>query len=296
MRIIPTALQAHIDAGVTTLCRCWRIERSDGTVLGFTDHDRPLAFDGTSYEPVAGFDASEDVSATGFAVGGLEVFGALSSDRLDPDDLAAGLFDNAEVRVHLVNWSTPSERHLLRVGRLGEVIREDGAFRAEVRGLAASLGEPRGRAFRPTCDADLGDQRCGIDLDDEAFRGFGAVTSAADRRVFTASGLTGFAAGWFDRGRLTWTTGANDGRSAEVKSHRKASGAAVIELWQPMHHDIVAGNDFVVTAGCDKRFATCREKFDNVVNFRGFPHMPGNDFALTYARPGDDNDGGPVVP
>jgi uncharacterized phage protein (TIGR02218 family) len=295
MRPVPTALQAHIDAGVTTLCRCFRIERSDGVVLGFTDHDRPLAFEETDYEPVAGLDASEDVSGTGFAVGGMEVLGALTSDRLDPEDLAAGLFDNAEVSVQLVNWSTPSERYLLRVGRIGEVTREDGSFRAEIRGLAASLDETRGRAFRPTCDADLGDNRCGVDLDDPDFRGAGTVTAAGDRRRFSTSGLGGFDKGWFERGRLAWTSGANQGRAAEVRSHRKEGGEAVIELWQPMYHAIEAGDGFSVTAGCDKRFATCRQKFDNGVNFRGFPHMPGNDFALTYARRGDDNDGGPLV-
>lgn len=295
MRPLPVALQAHLDARVTTLCRCFRIARSDGVALGFTDHDRALSFDGTEYEPADGLDASEDASGTGFAVGGLEVLGALTSDRLDPDDLAAGLFDNAEVRVHLVNWSTPSERYLLRVGRLGEVTREDGAFRAEIRGLAAALDETRGRTFRPTCDADLGDHRCGVDLDDAEFRGTGTVADANDRRRFLTAGLSGFAKGWFERGRLTFTSGANAGLAAEVRAHRKESGEATIELWQPMHHDISAGDGFVVTAGCDKRFSTCRLKFSNGVNFRGFPHMPGNDFALTYARRGDDNDGKPVV-
>lgn len=295
MRPLPAALQAHLDARVTTLCRCFRITRSDGIVLGFTDHDRPLSFDGTEFEPADGLDASEDVSATGFAVGGMEVLGALASDRLDPDDLAAGLFDNAEVSVHLVNWSTPSERYLLRVGRLGEVTREDGTFRAEIRGLAAALDETRGRAFRPTCDADLGDSRCGVDLDDPAYRGTAMVTAANDRRRFTTSGLSDFAKGRFARGRLTWTSGANVGRTAEVRTHRKELGEAVIELWQPMHDAIEAGDGFVVTAGCDKRFSTCREKFANGINFRGFPHMPGNDFALTYARRGESNDGKPVV-
>jgi uncharacterized phage protein (TIGR02218 family) len=63
-----------------------------------------------------------------------------------------------------------------------------------------------------------------------------------------------------------------------------------------MHAAIAAGDTFTVTAGCDKRFSTCRERFDNALNFRGFPHMPGNDFALSYARAGDHNDGGPVIP
>ncbi|HZP20096.1 MAG TPA: DUF2163 domain-containing protein [Bauldia sp.] len=296
MRTIDAGLAAHVAAGTTTLCRCWKLTRSDGAVLGFTDQDRTVSFDATDYEPAQGFDASEETSALGFAVGGMEVSGALSSERLTGEDLAAGLYDNAEVRVFLVNWLAPAERHLLRVGHLGEVTREDGAFRAEIRGLAAALDETRGRIFGHTCDADLGDARCGIDLAAPAFRGAGAVSVANDRRRFAVSGLGEFAAGWFERGRFTWTSGANAGRAAEVRGHRVTGGAVSIELWQPAYHSVVAGDGFTVTAGCDKLFTTCRAKFANAANFRGFPHMPGNDFALTYARPGDRNDGGAIVP
>jgi uncharacterized phage protein (TIGR02218 family) len=295
MRTLSPALAAHIAAGVTTLCRCFRLTRGDGVTLGFTDHDRAVAFDGVTYEPDSGLDAGEETSATGFAVGGLEVLGALTSERLSADDLAAGLYDGAEIAVFLVNWQAPEERHLLRVGRLGEATREDGAFRAEIRGLAALLDQPNGRVFRPACDADLGDHRCGVDLADSAYRGEGTVTAADGRRRLVASGLDGFAAGWFERGRLTWTSGANAGRAIEVRGHRVADGAGEIDLWQPMHGAIAAGDTFVVTAGCDKRFETCRAKFANAENFRGFPHMPGNDFALGYARAGERNDGGVVV-
>ena len=63
-----------------------------------------------------------------------------------------------------------------------------------------------------------------------------------------------------------------------------------------MPEPIAAGDTFVVTAGCDKRFATCRDRFDNVVNFRGFPHIPGNDFVMRYAVPGEPgNDGGSLL-
>ena len=295
MRTIDPGLAAHLAAGVTTLCRCWQVTRSDGSVLGFTDHDRAVSFDGVDHEPESGFDASEDTSATGFAIGGLEAIGALSSERLIAADLAAGLYDNAAVKVFLVNWATPAERHLLRVGHLGEVTREDGTFRAEVRGLAAELDQPNGRVFRHACDADLGDARCGIDLDLAAYRGAGVVVAASGKRRFTAGGLDGFASGWFARGRLAWTSGANAGRAIEVRAHRQVSGVVSFELWQAMIADIATDDAFVVTAGCDKLFATCQAKFDNAVNFRGFPHMPGNDFALGYARAGDGNDGSPVV-
>jgi uncharacterized phage protein (TIGR02218 family) len=296
VRTLDAGLVAHLATGVTTLCRCWKLTLGDGAVQGFTDHDRALTFDGVTYEPESGFDASEETGATGFAVGGLEVLGALSSERLSADDLAAGLYDGAEVRVFLVNWTTPAERHLLRVGHLGEVTREDGTFRAEIRGLAAALDQPQGRLFRHGCDADLGDARCGVNLAAAEFRGEGTVTAATSRRRFVVSGLDDFDAGWFERGRLLWSTGDNAGRAMEVRAHRVLSGDVILELWQPMHFAVGAGDTFVVTAGCDKLFGTCVAKFGNGANFRGFPHMPGNDFALSYARSGDVNDGSPVIP
>ncbi len=295
MRTLSPGLAAHLAGGVTTLCRCWKVTRNDLSVLGFTDHDRALSFDGIDYEPESGFDASEDVSETGFTIGGLEAVGALSSERLTTADLAAGLYDHAEVAVYLVNWTTPDERHLLRVGHLGEVTREDGTFRAEVRGLAAELDQPNGRVFRHSCDADLGDARCGVDLDDAAYRGAGTVIAANGRRRFTASSLGTFADDWFTRGRLVWTSGANAGRAIEVRAHRVTGGGATFELWQAMAGTIATGDAFTVTAGCDKLFATCQAKFSNQENFRGFPHMPGNDFVLSYAVAGDGNDGSPVV-
>lgn len=224
MREIDPGLASHLAAGVTTLCHCWRLTLDDGTVMGFTDHDRTLVFDGVPYEPELGFDASEDTSATGFAVGGLDVIGALNSERLTAADLAAGRYDGAAATAFLVNWSTPVERHLVRAGHLGEVAREDGTFRAEIRGLAAQLDQPNWRVFRPACDADLGDARCGIDLNDPAFRGEGTVTASDGRRRLTASGLGDFDAGWFERGRLLWTGGENAGGPS--KSGRIGSPAA----------------------------------------------------------------------
>lgn len=294
MRTIPPDLAAHLSGDASTTCHCWRLERADGVTLGFTDHDRDLTFDGVTFEAASGLDAGEANAETGLVAGGMEVAGALTSDRLSEADLAAGKFDHARIETYLVNWAAPAERLLLRVGHVGEVLREDGAFRAEIRGLAAALDQPQGRVFRAACDADLGDGRCRVDLDDPAYRGSGAVVAAADGRRFTVSGLDGFAAGWFERGVVHWTSGANDGRRAVVKAQRAGAEGLTIELWSPMTGPILPGDGFTVTAGCDKRFATCREKFANGLNFRGFPHMPGNDFALGYARSGSRNDGGRI--
>lgn len=291
MRQLPDGMQAHLDGGATTLCRCWRLTRNDGAVFGFTDHDRDLAFDATSFEAASGFAAGEMVSSLGLGVDNLDVAGALSSAHLDEDALAAGLFDAARVEIFVVNWADPAQRLRVRAGHLGEVSRTDTAFSAEIRGLAHALNQPQGRLFQYGCDADLGDARCAVDLDDPAYRGAGTVASVYDRASFAADGLDGFAAGWFARGTVTWTSGGNAGLAMEIRSHRLSGALVTLDLWQPMARAIAAGDGFVACAGCDKQFATCREKFANGLNFRGFPHMPGNDFVISYPLPGEGNDG-----
>lgn len=87
MREIPAALALHLGEGVTTLCRCWRLTRRDGFALGFTDHDRDLVVAGQLYAAGSGLEAAEATAELGFAVGGGEVSGALSSPALTEADI-----------------------------------------------------------------------------------------------------------------------------------------------------------------------------------------------------------------
>ena len=292
MRAIPSALQDKLDSGVTTLCRCWLIARNDGVTQGFTDHDENVPLGTVTCLAGSGLSASEATQQLGLAVDSSELSGALSSETLNEDDLAAGRYDAAAVELWLVDWSDPSLSVLLAKGSLGEVKREGSAFTAELRGLSDRLQQDSGRLFTTTCSADLGDARCRIDLSDPAFRGSGVVSEVLATSRFAASGLDAFADGWFAAGKLTFTGGANAGLAVEVKTHNK--GASVtFDLWQVMPQAVAVGDTFTVTAGCDKRFQTCHDKFDNVVNFRGFPHIPGNDFVVSYPLRGEPGlDGG----
>lgn len=283
MKQLPEGMQAHLDSGATTLCWCWRLTRRDETRLGFTDHDRDITFDGTTFEAAAGFTASEMRDSVGLSVDNLEVTSALSSDRLSEADLTAGLYDDARVEIYRVNWTAPEQRVLMRTGSLGEVRRAGLDFTAEVRGLSHYLQQPKGRLYQFTCDADLGDGRCKVQLSNPLYRGEGAIVAVASARRFTVSGLGDFADDWFSRGLLTFTSGAASGQAIEVRTHGKAGDVVTIELWAPARAPLVAEQTFVVTAGCDKHLVTCQEKFANVANFRGFPHMPGNDFVTAFA-------------
>lgn len=289
MRALPAGMQEHLDTGATTLAWCWRVAAADGTVLGFTDHDRTLAFAGTSYRAETGFTGSALTTELGLAIGNLTAEGALQSDALTEADILAGKWDDAAIEIWLVNWQDVSQRVLMTSGNLGEVERADNAFSAEVRGLAHRWHQKRGRVFGATCDTTLGDARCGVDLEGTANRGVGNVLSASGT-VLEVSGLSAFESTWFARGLLTFTSGASAARSFSVATFDTGAMATVVLQEAPVH-SISAGDTFVITAGCDKRFETCRTKFANGVNFRGFPHVPGDGFAALYPSAQSGNTG-----
>lgn len=292
MRALDPNLTAHLASGATTLATCWKISRVDGVRLGFTDHDRALVFDGVSFEPQSGADGAAIDSSADLSVDNTEIEGALVSDALSAEDLAAGRYDDASVEIWRVNWADISQRMLLKRGTIGEVAREGSRFRAEIRGASHALDRTVGRLYQRQCDAILGDPRCGVDLASPAYRGAGAVAAILDDQRFIASGLQSFASGWFAQGALQWTTGANAGTQGSVKAHEKNASGDAISLWLPAGRLIAVGDAFKVMAGCDKRAGTCRGKFSNLINFRGFHLMPGNDFAVSYPLKSEKNDGG----
>lgn len=294
MRAVPSALAARLAEGATTFCHCWSLTRRDGFALGFTDHDRDLTFGGLTYTARTGLEAAEATAELGFAVGGGDVAGALSSAGIAAEDVSGGLYDGAGVETWLVDWSDPDARLLLDVGTIGEIRRAGTAFVAELRGLMHRLDIEQGRLFRATCDAELGDARCGVNLSDPRWRTTGSVATILEPTRLGVSLAASFASGWFSAGLLTWTSGANAGLVADLRFHVGGSGAS-LELWQAPARTVATGDAFALVAGCDKRFATCREKFANAVNFQGFPHMPGNYFVLRNAQAGGQVlDGGSV--
>jgi uncharacterized phage protein (TIGR02218 family) len=290
MRQIPEPMAAALGRGVTTFARCWTVTRRDGQKLGFTDHDGDLAVGGVTHRAASGMTASAAEATLGLSVDGLEVAGALDDDGITDADLARGAYDGASVELSLVDWSDPTSRVILFTGTLGAVTRERGAFTAELRSLTHALAQPRGRLYQRACDASLGDGRCKVDLTLPVHRAEGVVDAILGVRGFVSSALEERES-VFERGRLVWASGANSGAACEVRRHAGAS----VELAEAPAMPIAEGDAFTVTAGCDKGFSTCRDRFDNILNFRGFPQMPGNDWLARPARQGPDHDGGRLV-
>ncbi|MBB5703703.1 putative phage protein (TIGR02218 family) [Ochrobactrum daejeonense] len=287
---VPTELESHLQGEVTSHCFAWLIRRSDGMVLGFTDHDRALSVDGVACEPLTGLNSSEASTTLGLSVAGGEVEGALSSARISDIDIEQGRYDGASIEVYLVNWSAPEQHMLLRRWTAGRISRSGSRFVMELKGAAAAFDAVRGRRVLRNCDADFGDSRCAVPVADPRYFADCTVLAAVGGEL-TAVGLDGFAPGWFAEGRLTWTSGPNSGWTVRVVSH----AGPVLKLAEPPVMPVSAGDGFRVIAGCDKGFATCKAKFSNHLNFRGFPHLPGNDAAFAYVDGGSEYDGSALV-
>lgn len=282
----------HLAGGTTTTCRCWRLERKDGWVRGFTDHDADLFFDGTTFLASTGLTASALETTTGLAVDNTEAVGALSDAGISEGDIEAGRFDGACVTHWLVNWRAPEQRVVRFRGSIGEVSRNDDAFSAELRGMTEILNQPRGRVFQRDCAAVLGDAKCRFDLSKSGFSVELEIVEVEDARVFHVDAVEQFEEGWFERGRLTVLDGTGAGLWGWIKNDLADGDLRELTLWQGMRADIRAGDRIKLEAGCDKTATTCANKFSNFLNFRGCPHIPGEDWLTSYPRSGEDYGGG----
>lgn len=286
------ALLAHLACGTTTVCRAWAVVRRDGQVLGFTDHDRDLAFDGVLFRAGSGLSARALEQTTGLAVDNSEAMGALSDAAIREEDIAAGRFDGAEVRIWRVNWADPDSRMEEFRGTIGEISRIGPEFRAELRGLTEALNQATGRVFGRSCDASLGDGRCRFDL---TLPGYGTEARIAGIRaphLLVFDGLTEFASRWFERGLVEFVDGPAAGLSAQIRMDSRLATGRELALWTRPGNAPQVGDVVRLVPGCDKRAETCQIKFNNFNNFRGFPHIPGEDWLASYPTGGGDKSGG----
>ncbi|MCG7492078.1 DUF2163 domain-containing protein [Thalassobius sp. Cn5-15] len=289
---LPDHMADHLSTGVTTLCRCWRVIRRDGVTLGFTDHDRALRFGGVTFLADTGLSASTLQQATGLSIDNAEALGGLSAAQVSDADIEAGRYDGAAVTCWLVNWTDVSQRAVLFQGHFGDLERAGGAFRVELRGLTDQLNTPLGRSFIAPCAAVLGDQRCRFDTAAAGYSVTAAVREVESGSALRFAPLNGFEAGWFQRGHLRVVTGAAAGALVAVKGDEAEEGGRLITLWEPLKGGLQSGDQVTLTAGCDKAFQTCRLKFNNVLNYQGFPDMPGDDWLMAHPAQAGQNSGG----
>ena len=220
------------------------------------------------------------------------ITGALSHDSITIDDIMAGRYDGALIFLSMVNWIDTEQILLLRSGTIGQIVQEQGAFRVELRGLSGILDQVVGRVFTRDCAWNLGDSKCQVDMTSYTYQA--TITAITDNNiVLTCENIQNASeASNLITGNLSLTSGKASGLQCTITNANFINGNVVITTILPISAGIVSGDFAVLVGGCDRSFTTCCNKFDNAINFGGFPHMPGNDFALSVASHSDSNDGG----
>ena len=265
----------------TTRALCWRIERRDGHVFGFTDHDCELTFEEAVFRPSEGLTARTLEQATGLSVDNSEAVGALSDAGITEEDILAGRFDGASVEIWRVDWQNPEAREVIFRGTLGEIERAGATFRAELRGLTEALNRPVGRLYQRQCSARLGDTACGVDLDAIAREGTVVTVDGAALIVSEVDGDEGA----YAFGSVEVLDGEAAGLRGQVRADLTAVDGRRVELWDRLR-GLAAGDRVRVFPGCDRRAESCRDRFSNMVNFRGCPHLPTEDWLSAVPQGG----------
>jgi uncharacterized phage protein (TIGR02218 family) len=174
MKSATTAMKAHLSSDCTTLCRLYKITRSDGAVYTFTDHDKDISTvayqayitdggGGYIYEAAAGFSPTAVQNKSDLSVDNQEATAFIDSVSLKEVDLRYGKWDSADVEIRIINWADLTQGEIkLRKGTTGNVTMKNGQLTVEVLGLTNKLQQVQGRSFGPQCDAELGDVRCKV--------------------------------------------------------------------------------------------------------------------------------------
>lgn len=269
-------MTAFLAAPVTTIALCWRLARRDGIALGFTTHDRDLVIDGLRYRSSPGMLPSAIRTGSGLDASTMDVSGALTSAAITDRDLASGRWDGARIEIFAMDWEAPEgERLALGRGELGAVSLEGEGFTAELKGPAAILDRPVSEMTSPECRARFGDTRCRVDLAQHSR--ISAIAAVIDERtvdIADAEPVTNA----YAYGRLRWIEGDNSGLSSAILS----SSGNRLTLREAPPFDIQPGAMVELVEGCNRLFETCRDRFSNAENFRGEPHLPGNDLLTRY--------------
>jgi len=274
-RTISSEIKDHLGKQTTTLAICWKLVRKDGTVMGYTSHDKDIEYGGVTYYPAECAEVSSLEQTADAEPDNMEISVAFG-EGITKYDVYKGLYDNASLYVFMINYEDTGMGIIKIVsGNIGNITAEEYGGKFEFFSLSDRLKTTTGNIYDYRCNARLGDERCGVNL--TSWTTTGTVTSVIDRGIFTDSSNT-YEDNYYNYGVVTFTSGNNDGWTREVKTFESCT----FYLFSELPYSIEIGDTFTIVKGCDGFHDTCKGTFDNFVNFRGQPHIPGRDEVIKY--------------
>lgn len=280
------ALSTHLAGTAHTRCAMLLLGLRAGDFIGITDHNEALDYNLTeagagevTYSAGSGIAPSDVVLSSSLDADNYEVTGPLGG-LITREDLLGGRFDRARAWLFQVNWNELSAKIPIMVGNVSEARVEGGRFVLQVRSDADRLNQSVGRLITPYCDADFGDARCGATPEEVG----GTITAIWSHLRIDVSFSGSYANDFFNQGTVEFTSGALAGHLPIEIFDWTSAGA--ITLFTRMAGLPAAGDTLTIKQGCEKTRTACMA-FDNIINFRGFPEVPGTDQVLRFPIPGE---------
>lgn len=271
---MPESLRTWFSQPLETVAIWWRLERRDGVTLGFTSHDRDLAFEGLVHRTAPGMVPSAIRRTDDFEADSAEVAGALSHDSIREADLAAGRFDGGSIAMGLVDWDT-LERVTLYAGTIGTVGHEGSGFSAELRSVKDLLARQIVPRTAPTCRAEFCAEGCTLSANGFTHQASLAAISTDGTSVQVTGGP---AVALLAFGTLRWIDGPEAGLTRRIE----AIEGSWLMLDRTTATGVALGTRIELREGCDHTLETCATRFGNAANFQGEPFLPGNDLLTRY--------------
>lgn len=273
---ISNALKTHLQQDVTTLCTLCLITRQDSKQYGFTDFSDDIVFNGVTFVSGSGQVPMAVKTTSALNVDNTEIITVLSDSTFTESDVNSGLWDFATVKLSKINYKDLTMGQIILMsGTIGQVKIGRNMVTAELRSITQAMQQNIGRIYSNNCSADFCDPKCGLVIGNFTFTG--SVTSQISSISWIDSSLSSFNANYFRGGIITWTSGLNNGFKTEIRG--SISGFITLQL--SMINQINIGDTYSIIAGCDKTIGTCSGIFNNQINFRGFPHVPGQDALIS---------------
>jgi uncharacterized phage protein (TIGR02218 family) len=273
------ALAALLNSGAPlNKADLYTLTLGNGTVFRWSGADVALTGNGHTWVLGPGLNRSRLRQAIGVSVDDMKVtitdnVGTLINGQKLMAFIRAGGFVGARMQVDRAFWGRGDTQP---VGALmwfaGTVSvpggdRRSGSLTIESDLNRLSIMVP-GEVYQTSCRNTVYDSACTKKRSDYVINA--AATSATDATRITFSHTMVQAAGYFELGTITMTSGANAGIARSVKTQTTGS----LTVLNPWPFPVASGDTFSVVPGCDGSQTTCTTKFSNVINFRGHPYIP----------------------
>lgn len=269
---------SSIGGSLVTICRTWDMILRDGYALYLTDHDRQLTIGSKVYHPAHSLAASALTRAGGSKERDREIKGALDVDLIKEEDMLAGRYRDAMIKEAVVDWQNVARGQFLQeVYWIKNTVTDGQVWTANVESVASFIRLPTGRNYTRDCVHVLGDTACTVDI--AALTVTGEVTALSVdgySGVFETDITTEPDTNYYFNGKLKFTSGTNNNLEYVVKALLPAT-AGQVTMWLEPIGIVAVGDTFTLQPGCDKKFATCKDRFSNGINHGGFPDLIGMD-------------------